>query len=317
MLRLLLTKVASLVGTLLLVAVGVLALAGLLPGDPARIVAGDYASPEIVSQIRKQMSLDKPFWQRYVDFIRASLRGDLGTSVQIKPGQSVSSLIAAAAPVTFQLVLLTMIFTIALSLPAGYLAASRPNALRDRLVTTVAAALLSIPTFVLSLVLISFFALTHSWLPALGYVPISDGMWVWFQHLALPALALGAVSAAELTRQVRGALIDTLEQDYVRTAEAKGMPPYIVIWKHAFKNAASPILTVAGLQVARIVGGAVIVEQIFALPGLGSLAIQAVLKRDLPVMQGVVIVVALLVVLLNDLIDLCLAYLNPKVGINA
>jgi peptide/nickel transport system permease protein len=210
------------------------------------------------------------------------------------------------------LVLVTFFIIFAVSLPLGYLAARRPGSLVDRGVTVLSSVFLSIPPFVTGLLLVMLLSLRLRWLPAVGYTPLGEGVVEWARHLVLPALALATASAAELTRQVRGSLVDTFEEDYIRTARAKGMSSRIVIWKHALKNAAPPVITVSGLQLTRLIGGTIIVERIFAMTGIGSLAYNAVLGRDLPLIQGLVLLTGVTVIVINVLVDLTNLAVSPR-----
>lgn len=308
----LIRRVLEVLGTLLLVALVVAMIVPLLPGDPAAIAAGEFASPEVVERVREELGLNEPFIKSYAGLVANASTGDLGQSAQLRPGADVTSLVWQAFPTTASLAICALVFAVTLSMIAGLAAAARPRGIVDRAITTVAALVLAVPPFVLGLLLASAFAVSRPWFPALGYASLDEGLWEWARHLVLPAITLGAVSAAELTRQVRGAMVDTFEQDYIRTAIAKGMSKRQVVWKHALKNAATPIVTVAGLQVSRLVGGAVIVERIFAMPGVGSLAFESVVRRDIPLMQGVILIVATFVVLLNLFTDLAVAHLNPS-----
>lgn len=307
-----LSRLGATIASLFIVTLGVSLLIELMPGDPAAIAAGEFATPEVVERVRGELGLNEPVIERYFSYLGDILLGDLGTSAQLQPGRPVWDLIRQTLPITLSLTGVAIAMAVLIALPIGYAAAARPNSWVDRCVTVASAVLLAVPSFVLGLLLITWFALGRNWLPALGYEPFAEGWWQWLRHLILPAFTLAAVSAAELSRQVRGAMIDTLEQDYIRAVDAKGMTRRTIIARHAFKNAATPIVTVLGLQFTRIIGGAVVIERIFAMPGLGSLAYDSVTRRDLPVMQGVVLIGALLVICTNVLVDVILAYLNPK-----
>lgn len=204
-------------------------------------------------------------------------------------------------------------FSLIVAVPMGLLAARRPGGVVDRLSTGVATVGIALPSFWVGMVLIILFALRLGWFPPVGYVSFGDDPLGWARHMVLPAIALGTAAAAETTRQLRGAMLDVLDSDYVRTARSKGMRGRTVLYKHALKNAGSPVLTVIGLQVTFLLGGSVIIEQMFAIPGLGSLAVTAVLARDIPMIQGVVLVAVVVSVVVNLLVDLAYAWLNPKV----
>ncbi|MEH6796094.1 MAG: ABC transporter permease [Rhodococcus sp. (in: high G+C Gram-positive bacteria)] len=280
--------------------------------DPAARIAGDGASPEQIESIRQNLNLDSPMIVRYAEWVGHAVTGDLGKSLY--SGQAVTDAIMERIWITGSLALWAIILTIVIGIPLGVWAAVRQGSLVDRAVTTVAALLMSVPPFVLGLLLVITFAITRAWLPATGYVTIAEGGIVeWSRHLILPALALAAVSAAELARQTRGSIVDALNKDYVRTARAKGLSGRSVLWKHTMKNAAVSIVTVLGMQMGRILGGAVTVEFVFAISGLGMLGYTAVVQRDLPMVQGVVIISALVVLICNLLVDMSYGYLNPKI----
>jgi peptide/nickel transport system permease protein len=296
--------------TLLIVLLLSFLLMQLVPGDPARVVAGDSASPQQLAAVRAQLGIDRPLLSQLGTYFSNVARGDLGTSLQNQ--QSVTTRIADTLPVTLSLTAVAMIFTALIAVPLGVLAALRRGRWADRAIAAVSAFLIAIPPFVVGLVLVVIFALHWSLFPATGYVPVADGFTEWLRALALPALALALTPAAELTRQLRGSLVDTLEQDFIRTVRAKGMPSRSLVGKHAAKNAATPVITIFGLQMGRILGGAVVIDLIFGLPGFGTLAYNAVLGRDFPLIQGVVLVSAVAVILCNLLVDLSYTYLNPK-----
>lgn len=280
--------------------------------DPAARIAGDGASPEQIEAIRQNLNLDSPMIVRYAEWVGHAVTGDLGKSLY--SGQAVTDAIMERIWITGSLALWAIILTIVIGIPLGVWAAVRQGSLVDRAVTTVAALLMSVPPFVLGLLLVITFAITRAWLPATGYVTIAEGGIVeWSRHLILPALALAAVSAAELARQTRGSIVDALNKDYVRTSRAKGLSGRSVLWKHTMKNAAVSIVTVLGMQMGRILGGAVTVEFVFAISGLGMLGYTAVVQRDLPMVQGVVIISALVVLICNLLVDMSYGYLNPKI----
>ncbi|MCZ4547259.1 ABC transporter permease [Rhodococcus erythropolis] len=280
--------------------------------DPAARIAGDGASPEQIETIRQNLNLDSPMIVRYAEWVGHAVTGDLGKSLY--SGQAVTDAIMERIWITGSLALWAIILTIVIGIPLGVWAAVRQGSLVDRAVTTVAALLMSVPPFVLGLLLVITFAITRAWLPATGYVTIAEGGIVeWSRHLILPALALAAVSAAELARQTRGSIVDALNKDYVRTSRAKGLSGRSVLWKHTMKNAAVSIVTVLGMQMGRILGGAVTVEFVFAISGLGMLGYTAVVQRDLPMVQGVVIISALVVLICNLLVDMSYGYLNPKI----
>jgi peptide/nickel transport system permease protein len=305
--RRLLAVVPRLVGVVLVVVV----LTELMPGDPAVIMAGDGATPEAIAAVRAQLHLDRPVWERLADYVGGVLHGDLGTS----PGtaQPITERIGAALPVTLSLVLVTMVIAIVLGVGFGAAAALRRGRFLDRAVITGSSVLLAVPAFVVGLFLVLELAVARPWLPAGGFAPLSAGPGAWLAHLVLPGLALALVGAAELARQTRGAVLDVLGRDFVRAARARGIAERYVLGKHAAKSSASPVVTVTGLQVAGILGGTIVVERIFGMHGLGSLAVDAVLRRDVLLLQGIVLVVAVGVLVINLLVDLSYGYFDPRV----
>jgi peptide/nickel transport system permease protein len=311
MVRTLVLRLLGLIPVLLLVSMLVFGLIVLIPGDPAVTLAGDTATPERVAEIRDQLGLNEPLITQYLDWLGGAVRFDFGTS--LFSSQSVSDAISDRLPATLSLGAVTLVLSVLVGVSVGALAALRPGSLLDRIATVGASLGVAVPNFWLGLVLIVVFAVDRQWLPAGGYETVADGgWWNWLRHLILPAIALGAAASAEVARQTRSTLADVLQQDYIRTARAKGLPPVRVLGKHAMKNAAIPVVTVIGVQAGRLVGGTVVIEQAFSIPGVGSLAYQSVLEGDIPMVQGVVLMAALLVLLSNLLVDMSYGYFNPK-----
>ncbi len=284
-------------------------LVSLMPGDPAQTLAGDSATPAQIHDLRVKLGLNEPIIDRFATYIGHVAAADLGKSLY--SSRPVTTLIGEALPVTASLALVAILMALLMAIPAGMWAAFRRDGIVDHVVTSTSALGLAVPQFVVAFPLIVFFAVDHRWFPATGYAPVAAGFWEWLRHLVLPGFALALGTASELTRQIRGSMVDTLEQDYIRTGRAMGLGSSAVV-KHALKNSATPVVTVLGLQVGRILGGAVIVEAVFALPGFGSLAYLAVSQQDIPVIQGVVLVSALVVLVANLLTDMTYVYLNPK-----
>jgi peptide/nickel transport system permease protein len=283
----------------------------LTPGDPAIAMAGEFATPERIAEIRERMGFDDPFLVQFWSWVSGVLSGDLGTSLfNTTP---VSDLVLNRLPVTISLTLLAVLLSVVIGVPLGLLAGVRQNSPLDRVLTILASLGIATPHFWIGTMLVLFLALQMGLLPATGFVPIRENPWEWFLHMLLPAIALGAGTIAEIARQTRSGTIQVLERDHIRTARAMGLRPRAVVGKHVVKNAAIPVVTVLGVQVAHLLGGAVVVEQVFALPGLGQLLITSVLQRDIPVIQGVVLLTAVIVVLVSLLVDLSYTYLNPKV----
>lgn len=283
----------------------------LIPGDPAIAVAGENATPEMIEQTRERLGLNDPFLTQYGRWVGDAARGDLGTS--LFSSRTVWGAIAERLPVTLGLTFAALSLAVVVAVPAGTLAAIKRGSWLDRLTTMSTTMGVAMPNFWLGLLLVLIFAIRNPWFPATGYEPISEGVMTWGQHVFLPAVALGAAACAELTRQLRSAVIDVMDQDYVRTARAKGLRGPKVVGKHVLKNAAVPVVTVLGLQLTRLLGGAVIIEQVFAIPGIGQLAVSSVFNRDVPMIIGVVLVAAVLAVFVNLLVDLSYSWFNPKV----
>jgi peptide/nickel transport system permease protein len=310
-LRFILQRLLALIPLLLIVSLMVFSLVLLIPGDPAYLLAGEDATAEEVEAIREEMGLNKPVLVRYGLWLGALVQGDLGTS--LFSDQPVLDVILERLPVTLSLALAASLIALAIAVPAGIVAGTRPGRISDRVVTVGSSIGLAVPNFWLGLMLVLVLAIQNPWFPATGYTPISDSLVGWWQHIVLPAFTLGLAAAAILTRQLRGAMVDVMQQDYVRTARAKGLPYRKVVAKHALKNAAIPMVTILGLQTNSLLGGTVIVEQIFGMPGIGQLAVASVFTRDLPMIQGVVIMSVFVAVLVNLLVDISYGYFNPKV----
>ena len=305
-------RALALIPLLLIISFVVFSLVLLLPGDPARAIAGGTTAKEsTVEAVRHQLHLDEPFLRQYARWLGNVVTGDLGDSWFEK--RSVASEIANRFPVTLSMVLGGVAVALLIGVPLGLLAGTRPGTAVDRLVTGVTSFGVAMPDFWLAIILVTVFAVDRSVLPSSGYVPFGDDPLEWARHLLLPWIAIGVGGSATIARQLRGALADELQSDYARTARAKGVPNRTVIRKHALKNAAMPAVTVLGIQIAYALGGTVIMEQIFGIPGMGSYALQALGNRDLPVIQGVVMLTAVIFLVMNLAVDVVYAYLNPKV----
>ncbi|MCB0047353.1 MAG: ABC transporter permease [Caldilineaceae bacterium] len=283
----------------------------LVPGDPARIMLGLNATEEKVAEVQRAMGLDRPFIVQYGNWLADLLRGNLGES--FITGQSVTQAVVERLPRTLTLAGAALVIALLIALPAGIIAALRPRSPAAYFATIFSQVGVSIPDFWMGIMLILLFSLTLRWLPPSGYAPFSESPLEWLRHLILPAVTVGIVSGSVLTRFVRSAMLEALHQDYVRTARAKGISERHVVLRHVLRNAMIPIVTVTGLQLAGLLGGVVIVEVIFAWPGLGRLALDAVQRRDYPMMQGAVLFVALAFALVNLLVDILYAYLDPRI----
>ncbi|MEU7814045.1 ABC transporter permease [Pseudonocardia sp. NPDC049154] len=282
-----------------------------VPGDPALRLAGDDPTPDRVEAIREQLHLSDPLVTRYLDWLGGLITGDFGRSFTTE--QPVGELLWDRLGVTVSLVVVSVVLMVLLGMALGIAASVRPGGIADRAVTTVCSVLVAVPSFWLALLLVVFFAVDRPIFPAIGYSPIGDGVDLWLYHLVLPAVALAATPAAELALQLRASLADVVRRDFVMAASARGMPRTQVIGKHALKNAAVPAVTVLGFRLAEMVGGAVVIETVFTLPGLGPLTVDSVLSGDVPVLLGVVVLSVVWVALFNLLTDLSYLYLNPKV----
>lgn len=311
MYRLVLARLLSAIPVLLLVSLLTLSLVWLVPGDAAVEMAGASATQDEVARIRTQMGLDKPLATQAVDWYVNLLHGDLGQSLLLN--RSVTQAIVERLPVTGSLTLLAFVITVVAGLASGVLAAVKRNTWIDQGVMTLSLLGLSLPDFWLGLVGIYVFAVTLGWFPTGGYVPFTVSPLGWLHSLFLPALALAATQMGVLARMTRSSMLEVLSQDYIRTARAKGLPMRIVVGKHAMANIAIPTLTVVGINVGILVGGAVIVESVFSIPGVGRLVIGAIQRRDIPVIQGGLLMIACVMVLINLVVDLLYAAFDPRV----
>jgi peptide/nickel transport system permease protein len=305
-------RLLAAVPLLLIISIIVFSLTFLIPGDPAQTLAGGlHTTPERVAAVRHELGLDRPILSQYWHWLTHALSGDLGSS--LFSHNSVASEIARRFPITLSMAFGALVVALLLGIPAGIAAGTRPGSVWDRLVTLGTSTAIAIPDFWLGIMLVIVFAVKLQALPAIGYVPLTQSPVAWATHLYLPWFALGIAGAAPIARQLRGALIDVLAQDYIRTANAKGLSRPVVVLKHALKNAAIAPVTVIGIQFAYLLGGTVILERIFSLPGLGLYFFDALNVKDLQVIQGVTLVIALIFVLINLLVDVLYAYINPKV----
>jgi len=281
------------------------------PGDPAAVVAGENASQEAIDAARHRLGLDQPFLVQFWHWLVAVLHGDLGTS--FTSGKPVTELIFDRMPITLSLTAGATLIGLLIAVPLGVFAATKRGSWLDKITIFGTSLGIAAPEFFIGLLLVLLIALELGWLPATGYIPFEEDPVEWARRLTLPSITLGLGVAAELARQVRGAMIDVLSRDYIQTARAKGLSGFSIIIKHGLKNAAIPVVTVLGLQVRRLLGGTVIVEQIFAMNGVGSLAVRAVFLRDLPVLLGVALTTAVIVLIVNLLVDMSYGYFDPKV----
>ena len=304
------TRLLQVIPTLLLVSILVFCLQQLMPGDPALVLAGEERDPTVLAQIRAELWLDRPLYVQYLHWIGNVLRGDLGFSWRIR--QPVAQLVLQKLPVTMQLAAMAFVISVGIGVPMGILSAVKKNSFLDYLANGVGLAGLSTPTFWLGIMLILLISVDLGWLPPSGYVSPFEN---WRQSLAttiMPAFVLGNALAALLMRHTRSAMLTALQQDYVRTARAKGLPELRVILRHALRNALVPVVTLGALELGGLMSGAVLTEQIFSIPGFGKLIVDAVFNRDYPVVQGVVLVTATVYVSLNLLADVLYVLINPR-----
>jgi peptide/nickel transport system permease protein len=293
------------------VAVFVFGLLHLTPGDPATLVVGDYATAEDIARVQKQLGLDRPLHVQFVSWLDRIVRGDLGVSIFSR--RPVAELIGQRLEPTIVLSITTLLLSVALAVPMGVLAAWRAGTWLDRLVMGFAVFGFSVPVFVLGYLLIYLFAVQLGWLPVQGYVALEQGLWPCLRSVLLPSCALGTVYIALIARITRASVLEVLSQDYIRTAEAKGLAPVTVLLAHALKNASVPIVTIIGVGLTLLIGGVVITESVFALPGVGRLTVDAILRRDYPIIQAVILIFSGVYVLVNLAIDLIYTLLDPRI----
>ena len=293
------------------VAFVVFSLLYLTPGDPAAVIAGDIATDEDIRRIRMHLGLDDPFLLRFGRWVWGLVHGDLGTS--IFTNLPVTHLIAQRVEPTLSLTLCTLLISILVALPLGVVAAAKAGTWLDRAVMAFSVLGFSVPVFVIAYGLILTFSVQYELLPVQGYRSFHESWWEWLRHLILPSIALGTVYIALITRMTRASMLDVLAQDYIRTAEAKGLAPGQVLIGHALKNAAIPVVTTIGVGVALLISGAIVTETVFALPGIGRLTVDAILRRDYPVIQGVTLLFSAVYVLVNLAVDLSYVLFDPRV----
>ena len=310
--KLLLKKLPWLIGTLLAVSFFTFMLVSLLPGDPAVLILGSGGvSPEAVAALRLELGLDRPLLVRYLDWLGSALTGDLGRSPMT--GQAVMDAILARLPVTIQLGVMAIVIALVLAVPLAMLSAYFAGSRIDRAISGIGFALMSVPGFMMAIFLILIFAVNLGWFPATGWIPFSVSPGANLRSALLPALSLAMIELALYMRLLRTDLIDTLQQDYITLARAKGLPSWRIMTRHALKPSSFSLLTVVGLQLGGVISGAIIVEEIFALPGVGRLLYQSILQRDLLMVQGIVLFIATAYVLVNFVVDLCYSLLDPRV----
>jgi peptide/nickel transport system permease protein len=309
-LRSILKRLLTVIPTLILASIVTFGLLKLIPGDPATVIAGDNATAARLTEIRQQLHLDESLPAQYGRWASHAVRGDLGTSLFTTT--KVASTIQARLPATLQITIGALLLSILIGIPLGFIAGWRSDGTIDKVARGVSTIGIGIPNFWLGMLLVTAFALNLKWLPAVGFHGITGGLGTTAKYVVLPAIALGAASIAETTRQTRSAVLEVRNKDFVRTLRATGLPSR-TIFKHVAKNIAVPVLTVVGLQASRLLGATVIVEAVFGINGVGSLVVDSVGHRDYPMVQGVVIVMALLILSVNLIVDVSYRVLDPRI----
>lgn len=304
-------RILMTIPVILVVALVIFSLLYLTPGDPAAVIAGETASPDDIARIRERLGLDQPFLVRFADWGLRILRGDLGNSVFT--GLPVADMIRQRLEPTLSLTFLTLTMSVLIAVPVGVVAAARNGTIIDRGIMAIAVIFFSVPVFVCGYVFAWYFSLELNWLPVQGYQSISRGLWPWLSHLILPAAALGTAYIALIARTARATMLEVLQQDYVRTARAKGLRRWQILFVHALRNASIPVITVVGIGFTLLISGAVVTETVFGIPGLGRLTVDAVLQRDYPVIQGVILVFSIIYVLINLIVDITYTIVDPRI----
>lgn len=299
------------VGVLLGVSVLVFAIIHLVPGDPVRVALGTRFDQATYDALRERAGLDQPLFVQYFDWIASAVTGDLGVS--FRSGRPVTALILERLPATLSLAGGAIVVALGIAVPLGILSAIRQGSALDYAATTFSQVGISVPDFWMGILLILFFALQLDLLPPSGYVSILENPWQWFVHLLMPAVTVGVVSGSIITRFVRSSMLEALGQDFTRTARSKGLRERLIVRRHVLRNALIPVITVTGLQLAYLLSGLIVVEQVFAWPGLGLLALDAVQARDFPVLQGAVLLFAAFFLLVNLAVDLLYSFLDPRI----
>ena len=299
---------------LLGVLVVVFALVHLVPGDPVRIALGTRYTPEAYDALRSASGLDRPIIAQFFGYVGSALTGDLGVS--FRNGDPVATILVDRLPATASLAIAGIVIALLIALPAGIWSALHEGRISDGIVRVTSQFGVSVPDFWMGILLIALFSTTLGWLPTSGYRPLLGDPGGWLQHLVLPGLTVGLVAAAILTRYIRSAVLEVAAMGYVRTARSKGLSPRVVTFRHTVRNALVPILTITGIQLATILGGVIVVEVVFAWPGLGRLVYNAVAARDYPVIQGAVLLIAVLFLLINLIVDLLYAVVDPRIRLS-
>lgn len=311
MLRNVALRLAQAIPVILLVAVLAFVLMHMLPGDPAVVIAGPDATPEALDRLRKQLGLDRPLWEQLVSWLGHLSRGDFGQSLMLN--QSVISAVSERVPVTLSLALIAFAVTIPVGVLLGVIAAYYRNTWVDSAVMGVALVGVSVPSFWIAIISVIVFSVNLGWLPSSGYVPLSEGFVPWLRAMVQPALILALFQIGYLARMTRSSMLDVLDQDYIRTARAKGLNEWATVGKHAFRNSLMSVVTVSGIILSLLIGGSVVIEQVFALPGIGRLVVQGIMARDYPLIQGTMLLLGFTFVIVNVAVDLAYTLVDPRV----
>lgn len=304
-------KLLLLIPTVLAITFLVFSMMQFIPGDPIFLLLGDMYDQRQADELRREYGLDKPLIVQYVRWLARLAQGDWGRSIFTH--RPVLDDIVYRIPISLELIVLSMLLALLIAVPAGVISAIRPYTALDYSVMTLAMVGVSMPDFFLGILLFLLFSLTLGWLPVQGYVPMADGVLNHLSHLILPAVALGLARCAILTRLIRASMLEVVKLDYVTTARAKGVVEFLVVNKHALKNALIPTITVLGLQIGFLIGGAIVIEAVFGIPGLGTFGVQGITKRDYQQVQGFILIVALMFVFSNLLVDISYAYFDPRI----
>lgn len=308
----LIRRITQLIPTLFIVSIIVFFITRMLPGNPAAVMLGPQASAEDVAEFSERLGLNDPIYQQFFDYLLGLITFDFGNSLTYT--RPIIDLIMERFPNTIVLAISALILAVIIGVPAGMIAARKQNTIIDYSVTTLALIGVSMPIFWLGVMLVLYFSVNLGWLPATGMGSLSDGFWIFIKHLILPSVALATIPTAEFARIIRSSMLETISQDYIKAARAKGLKENKVINKHAFKNALTPLLTVMGLQFSNLLSGAVLTETIFSWPGMGLLIVDAIEKRDFIVVQSTVIFIAVLYVVINLIVDILYKVVNPKIN---
>lgn len=306
-----LRRLLATIPVMMMVALVVFAVLRLTPGDPAAIIAGDSAPPEQLDLIRHQMGLDRPIPMQFLLWLMQLVRGDLGSS--LISGVPVLGMVTDRIGPSLSLATLTIVFTVLVAIPLGVVAAWQQGKLLDRAVMAFSVLGFSVPVFVTGYVLILVFSISLGWFPVQGYKPLADGLWPFLQRLILPTIALSTIYIALIARITRTSIIEVMNEDYIRTARAKGLKESAVLMQHALRNAAVPIVTIIGVGIALLISGVVVTESVFNLPGLGRLVVEAVLARDYPVIQGLILLFSFVYILINLIVDVLYTVFDPRI----